>query len=177
MNFQRNLSNLITLILVILTSALFAPEVGAQSNATIIIPSIEVNAPIVPVHIRAFPNGEVTWDVGGLHMTAGYFTGLPWFGSGSNTVLGGHSALAQGQADVFYRLDQVQIGDEVIAIENGNERHYIVTNTYRANQHDLTPIYPTEHEQLTLITCDLSSYNSSTGYYNDRFVVVALPSG
>ena len=177
MNAQRNLSIISILTLVILTSALFASGVGAQDNATIIIPSIEVNAPIVPVFVRAFPNGDVTWDVSRLNMTVGYFDGLPSFGSGSNTVLGGHSARAQGQADVFYRLDQVQVGAEVIVIENGNERHYVVSNTYRVNQYDLAPIYPTRHEQLTLMTCDLGSYNASNGVYNDRFVVVALPSG
>lgn len=174
MNIQRNLSIIITLILVTLSSAFFAPTVGAQDNATIIIPSIDVNAAIVPVYVRQYDNGA-TWDVSGLNMTVGFFTGLPWLGAGNNTVLGGHSELARGQADVFYRLDQVQVGAEIIVIENGNERHYVVTNTYRVDQYNLTPLYPTGHEQITIITCDLGSYNSSSGAYNDRVVVVAVP--
>jgi LPXTG-site transpeptidase (sortase) family protein len=90
-------------------------------------------------------------------------------------VLGGHSQLAPGQPDVFYNLDQVSIGDEIIITETGSVRRYSVTDVYRANQYDIAPLRPTSHEQLTLITCDSASYDANSGGYNNRVVVVALP--
>jgi LPXTG-site transpeptidase (sortase) family protein len=91
-------------------------------------------------------------------------------------VLGGHSELATGQPDVFRNLDQVTVGDEIIITANGAVLQYTVSEVYRVNQYDTTPLHPTHHERLTLITCDIGSYDARTGSYSDRVVVVALPS-
>lgn len=165
-----------SILIALLLAAIWtqSPSAAAQDAiATLHIPAIEVSAPIVPIYIKAFADGNVTWDTSGLHMTSGYLDGTGWFGQAGNIVIGGHSELARGQADVFYRLDQVAVGAEITIHIDGAELRYVVVNVYRVNYQDLSPLYPTDHEQLTLITCDLGSYNASTGTYSNRVVVVA----
>ncbi len=164
------------LLIALLLTLCFAQLPAARAQdviATLSIPSIEVNAPVVPIYIKQFADGNVTWDTSGLNMTTGYLDGTGWFGQAANVVIGGHSERARGQADVFYRLDQVAIGAEIIVHIGGADLRYQVTQIYSVHYLDLTPIYPTDHEQLTLITCDLGSYNTSNGTYNQRIVVVA----
>jgi sortase (surface protein transpeptidase) len=78
----------------------------AQDNdASISIPTIGVNAPIVFA-----PRAGNTWDASHLNMTVGQFEGMPWFGTNSNVVLGGHSLDMQGRPDVFFNLAGMGIG-------------------------------------------------------------------
>jgi len=138
------------------------------------IPSIDVTAPIVDLPIRNLPHG-ITWDTSRLHMTVGFLEMTQWFGQGGNTVLGGHSELARGQADIFWELDQVVPGNEIIINIDGHDRRYIVDRVFTVDQYNLDILRPTVHEQLTLFTCDTGSYDTSNGLYNERIVVVAYP--
>lgn len=147
----------------------------AQSGTTLRIPSIDVDAEVVNVGLRAFDDGSVTWDVSGISAEVGLFEGLAGFGEGGNVGLGGHSVNADGTPSVFYALDQVVVGDEIIVAVDGIERRYVVKSTDTVDYRDLTIFYPTEAEQLTIITCDIDSY-TETGYHN-RVVVVAQPVG
>lgn len=157
--------------------ALFSISTPAKAadftTATISIPSIEVSAPIVPIYVRQFSDGSVTWDTSRLRKKVGFLDGTSWFGQPGNIVLGAHSEQSRGVADVFYKLDQIQVGAEIIATVDGIEMRYAVVNVYTVGYEDISPLYPTGHEQLTLITCDLGSYTGSTGSYSHRIVVVA----
>jgi len=170
----RNIITVIiaTFITLFATSAFITPaEAYVPTGATLSIPSIELTAPIVTISIRAFPNGAVTWDTTQITSEVGFLDGLSWFGQGGNTVLGGHSELAGRVPAVFYELDQVVVGDEIIVTNDGVEIRYQVTDTFTVNQTDLSILYPTSGEQLTLFTCDIESYNN--GNYNRRDVVIA----
>ena len=170
----RNIITVIiaTLVTLFATSAFISPaEAYVPTGATLSIPSIELNAPIVTIGIRAFANGAVTWDTSQIESEVGFLDGMSWFGQGGNTVLGGHSELADRVPAVFYELDRVAVGDEIIVTANGTEIHYQVTDTFTVNQSDLSILYPTSDEQLTLFTCDIESYNN--GSYNRRDVVIA----
>lgn len=145
---------------------------AGRTRPLIEIPAIEVSAPIVNVPIRALPQG-VTWDTSRLYMTVGYLEKTPWFGDGGNTVLGGHSERARGEADIFWELDQLVSGDEIIVTVDEQERHYLVDRVFTVEHDDLSILRPTPHEQLTLFTCDTESYNTDDGSYNNRIVVVA----
>lgn len=147
----------------------------AQSIISLRIPSIDVEAEVVSVGLRAFDDGSVTWDVSGISAEVGLFEGLAGFGEGGNVGLGGHSVNVDGTPSVFYALDQVAVGDEIFVIVDGVERHYVVSSTSTVDYHDLTIFYPTDDERLTLITCDIDSY-TGTGY-QARIVVVAEPVG
>jgi len=153
------------------TAASFAYEPGTR----LAIPAIGVEAPIVPIPIRDLAVG-VTWDTSQLNMSVGFLELTAWFGSGGNTVLGGHSELSRGQEDIFYYLDLVEVGDEIIISVDGREIQYTVARIFTVDQYDLQVVMPTVHDQLTLITCDVDSYNTVKGEYHDRIVVVAYPS-
>lgn len=167
-------------ILLIINVMVFAMPVAATEGAaddeidaevTISIPAIEVEAPIVTLFIRAFPDGQVTWDTSEITSEVGYLDGLPWFGEGGNIVLGGHSELTGREPSVFYDLDDVELGDEIIVNDHGEEYVYIVTDIFEVEQYDLSILYPTNTEQLTLMTCDVDSLVG--GVYNRRVVVIA----
>lgn len=171
-SFHTGLSFLFIVILTLLGAAQPAAATGGEGYR-ILIPSIQVEAPIVPVYIREFPNGDVTWDVSNLQMTVGHFEGLPHVGQGGNAVLGGHSEQARGQADVFYNLHRVSVGDSVIVTTGDTDFLYEVARVFSVSPNDLSVLYPSNAEQLTLITCDLASYQAENGAYSRRTVVVA----
>ncbi len=172
---RKSLTTLIMAVLLIINIAVIVTPAAALEledvEVTISIPSIEVEAPIVTLHIRAFPNGEVTWDTSGITSEVGFLEGMPWFGEGGNVVLGGHSELAERAPTVFYELDAVEIGDEIIINDRGEEFVYIVTDTFEVDQSDLSILFPTNGEQLTLMTCDTDSL--AGGVYSRRVVVIA----
>lgn len=141
--------------------------------ATISIPSINVEASVVNIDIVTLPSGDRTWDTSVIRREVGYFVGTAWFGQGSNVVLGGHSELEYRSPTVFYELDQVQVGDEIIVTVNDVELVYIVTETTLVGEYDLWVIQPTRGERLTLMTCDITSYNEDG--YSRRAVVIAEP--
>lgn len=142
-----------------------------DTGVTLSIPAIDVEAPIVTLYIRAFPTGEVTWDTTAITSEVGYLDGMAWFGEGGNIVLGGHSELVGRVPAVFYELDEVAIGDEIIVDDNGTEWRYIVTDTFEVSASDLSILYPTRGERLTLMTCDTDSLVG--GQYSRRVVVIA----
>lgn len=139
-----------------------------QNEDTIVIPSIDVNAPIVDVYVEYYPNGSVTWNVSGLTSQVGFFVGTDPLAQGGNTVLGSHSTLNDNSAGVFYNLDDVSIGDEIIIYDDEAERRYTVTSVSRVHKSNTSILFRTDSEQLTIITCD-------TNNGNYRIVVIARP--
>jgi LPXTG-site transpeptidase (sortase) family protein len=74
---------------------------------------------------------------------------------------------------IFAELDQLQVGDPIIVNMGVEERRYVVTGVTSIGAHDLTPLYPTSGERLTLITCDTLTYNRHIQAYTKRVVVTA----
>lgn len=167
----------IALFMMIVMLVLAAPALAYDAGTQIVIPSVNVSAPVVPVYLRQFPDGGVTWDVSGLRMNVGHLTGTPWFGQGGNVVLGGHSEQARGQADIFFHLDSVSVGDTILIYENGVELRYIVSAIRRVSQDDVSILAGTATERLTIMTCDTTSYDAGSGVYYDRVVVIADRTG
>ncbi|MCU0496436.1 MAG: sortase [Anaerolineae bacterium] len=142
------------------------PMSGIVSNATLLIPAAGVTAPIIPVYL----DGE-TWDVGQLGNNIGHLEGTPWLDQPGNIVLSGHVELSNGRRGVFASLRDLVIGDQVILIYEGRETYYQVRESYLVEPEDLTPLYPTERDQLTLITCE--GYDFIQDLYQSRLVVIA----
>jgi sortase A len=105
-------------------------------------------------------------------MTVGHFEGMPAVGQGGNTVLAGHSERARGEADIFYNLHRVAVGDHIIITSEDATYRYEVQRIFSVDPRDLSVLYPSGAEQLTLITCDLTSFEED-GSYSRRTVVVA----
>lgn len=149
-----------------------ASPTSKTNSVMLSIPSVDISAPIVPIAMRQFDDGSVTWDTSDLTMNVGHLQGLPWFGQGGNVVLGGHSELARGQADVFYNLDKVQLGDEIIVWDEGRNLRYIVREITEVDRDNLSILQASDREILTIMTCELDSF-AEGGIYETRLVLIA----
>jgi LPXTG-site transpeptidase (sortase) family protein len=123
--------------------------------------------------IREFPLNGVSWDIHSWERRVGHLQGTAWFGEAGNIALGGHSQMPDLSAGIFAELDQLQVGDAIIINLGAEERRYVVTGVTTSSANDLTPLYPTYDERLTLITCDTLTYNRKTQSYMRRVIVTA----
>jgi LPXTG-site transpeptidase (sortase) family protein len=133
----------------------------------IVIPAIDVDAPVVVVPIR---NG--TWDVEQIAYEVGHLQGTASPGDGSNVVMAGHVTLTAGGYGPFRGLAQLQPGDEVLVYVGDQEGYVYKVNLVKTVEPtDVEVAYPTTEPILTLITC--VNWDPVQGSYDDRLVVVA----
>jgi LPXTG-site transpeptidase (sortase) family protein len=92
-----------------------------------------------------------------------------------NSVLVGHVRGAAGY-NVFDHLNQVAVGDTVIAHSRGMAYEFVVRSTEILPPTDVTPTEPTDSPQLTLMTC-AGDWNPLTQEYSERLWIVADPVG
>lgn len=135
-------------------------------NAALVIPSAGIVAPIIRVYV-----GGTSWDVSNLGNNIGHLEGTRWIPDDGNVVLSGHVELADGREGIFANLNELSVGDRVIITQDGNDYHYDVSTIGTYEPTDLTPIYPSDNNRLTLITC--GSYDFISDSYLERVVVVA----
>jgi LPXTG-site transpeptidase (sortase) family protein len=145
-------------------AAISTPQPPAPT--TVFIPTVGIRTSI----IEAYLDG-VSWDVGQLGTNAGHLQGTAWLDRPGNVVLAGHAELADGRRGVFARVSEVNLGDPIFIRQGEDERHYIVRDVFMTTPDDLTVLYPTTDEQLTLITCD--NYDFLQDAYLQRMVVIA----
>ncbi len=141
------------------------------------IPSIGLNAPIVPVdHVEA-ELYDVTFNlwlapVGG---RVGWHSSSALLGVGGNTVLNGHH---NAYGSVFEHLIDVEEGDPIIVSSGEYDFHYIVMQkvliperfqTFETRMANTTWIEPTDDERITLVTCWPATSNTH------RLIIVAEP--
>jgi len=156
-------------------TSLPSPEVPMR----IVIPSIELNAPVVPapVDFETIDGQEfLQWFVPD-EFAAGWHTTSAMLGEPGNTVLNGHH---NAFGEVFVSLEQVNEGD-IIWVESDHNRYsYQITNKLilpeKYEQLDVRMnnaqwILPSVDERLTLISC--WPYESNT----HRLILVARPFG
>lgn len=146
---------------------ILAQDLGPDiENAALVIPNAGIVAPIVRVYL-----GESSWDVTQLGNNIGHLEGTRWVSERGNVVLSGHVELADGRQGIFANLTELQIGDRVIITQDGNDFHYDIASISNHEPTDLTPIYPSSNNLLTLITC--GTYDFVSDSYLERVVVVA----
>jgi len=137
----------------------------------IVIPAIDVDAPVVVIPIR---NG--TWDVEQITHEVGHLQGTASPGDSSNVVMAGHITLTTGGYGPFRGLAQLQPGDEVLVYVGDQEVYvYKVDSVKTVEATDVEVTYPTTEPILTLITC--VNWDPVRGRYSDRLVVVARLGG
>ncbi len=153
--------------LIIITIILLLPTIAYAQTASIQIPSIGISSQTVPLYIKG-----TTWDTSELRQAVGYLTGTSWFGQGGNVVLGAHSVGLDNNPDVFYDLEHIQVGDVIDVTADGQMYQYVVQSLELVHPSNIESILPTAHEQLTLITCDVSSFDGTS--YQQRLIVRAV---
>ena len=140
-----------------------ANDAAAPINTTptrLVIPSITLDNSIAPVGIEPIEiNGQMygIWQVRDDEI--GWHSLSADLGYAGNTVLSGHSDI---KARVFRDLEQVRIGDEIVAFAGEHSYHYMVTHKLLVQEKGVSLetriknaqwIAPTEDERLTLVTC------------------------
>ncbi|HZY42338.1 MAG TPA: sortase, partial [Anaerolineae bacterium] len=133
------------------------PDPAARAPRRIIIPAINLDAPIETVGWHVI-NGVSTWDVPD-RFSAGWLKTSAVLGQPGNTVLDGHHNIA---GEVFRRLVDLKLGDEIDVFADGEVFAYKITTRQILKERDAPYemrvknaqwIMPTDDERLTLVTC------------------------
>lgn len=149
-----------------------APEVEAPpaTGTSLSLPTVNIFSPIT-----SFPLGGVTWAIDPWEPLVGHFYGTAWDNMAGNVVLGAHSEYPDGSPGLFSGLYSVSIGDPIYLTIEGQQRRYIVTERRIVHYQDLSVIYPTTDDRLTLVTCDIPSLDPASNVYSERLVIIAVP--
>jgi sortase A len=130
----------------------------------LVIPSMELDAPIVDVPIV----GD-TWDVSSLTNEIGHLAGTANPGEASNMVLSAHVTLRTG-AGPFQRLEWLREGATAV-VYAGEEAHtYRVVEKRYVSPDDVSVTYPTSSPVLTLLTC--TKWDAESRRYSGRLAVI-----
>ncbi len=134
------------------------------------IPAIGVDATVVDLAIGpGDPEVPERWE------DAGWYTNTRNPGEIGPSVLAGHIDSKSGPA-VFYRLDELVVGDEIIVSgEDGESRTFVVQDSGQYPKENLPDEvfgYGERVPELRVITCG-GTFDRSVGHYQDNFVVYA----
>lgn len=130
------------------------------------VPSLGIYASVIEIFRH-----NANWDISFLGSNAGHLEGTAPLDASGNIVLAGHVELADGKPGVFAEIGKLNHGDLVILQIPSGERRYQVTEIKTVEPDDLSILYPTDHDRLTLLTC--SDYDFLQGGYLSRTIVVA----
>lgn len=150
-----------------------APPVGLDSASVmgsqpirISIPTISVNAEIIPVGINPKTKSLIVPKQGSI---------VGWFSRGAKqrpTVLVGHVDTAK-RAAVFYRLPKLRTGDAIQVFNTDNTSHrYRVDRITRVDKDRFPTTSVYLGTGLRLITCG-GKFDRKTGHYEDNIIVFA----
>jgi LPXTG-site transpeptidase (sortase) family protein len=145
------------------------PVTPVSTAGTIIIPSIEVNSPIVwDISVREEHAYRDALNRGVVHAKN---TPRPGLAKG-NTFLFAHSTndpmYIQRYAAVFTHLNQVKIGDRVLVYAENRRYNYVIEGTEIVDGFNLEPLRRNpDYPMLTLQTCD------PPGQLKNRLIVTA----
>ncbi len=155
-----------TLDLALLELPTSTPQVAP--HVQLIIPRANVATVVIPAPLA----NTGSWDIRLLGRNAGHLEGTAWIERPGNIVLAGHVEQSDGQPGIFARVSELSFADEVILMVGDQRRVYAVQEVFTTTPTDLTVLYPTPNDQITLITCD--SYDFLSNTYLERVVAIAL---
>jgi LPXTG-site transpeptidase (sortase) family protein len=137
-----------------------APPARPGPIYSIDIPRLKLHSGVVPVDWE-----PPLFVVGQVRTSANVTLG--------NSVLVGHVRGAAGY-NIFDHLDQLQVGDAIVANSRGTPYNFVVTETQVLPEDDTSPTLSTQSPRLTLMTC-AGDWNPVAQDYSDRLWVVAQP--
>ncbi len=158
-------------------NALEAAQPNVGQPVRLVIPDIELNAPINPIGLQAIEHqGETVfqWQVPS-DFIAGWHHSSARIGQSGNTVLNGHHNI---HGEVFKDLNELEVGAEITLFDPLESYNYVVSEVLILEERDQTLdvrienaqwIEQTDDERLTLVTCWPYTDNSH------RLIVVAHP--
>jgi LPXTG-site transpeptidase (sortase) family protein len=153
---------------VLLVNLLFAATLDAGSR-----PRLAINAIGISKRVVEFPLTPDSWAIRPWEKNVGHLAGTGWFGQPGNIVLAGHSKMPNGAPGTFYYLNQLGVGSDIALFDGSVNRHYSVVDVRSVSEYDISVTLPTADDRLTLITCDIGSYDAASQSYAKRLVVIA----
>jgi LPXTG-site transpeptidase (sortase) family protein len=135
---------------------------------SLFVPSLGITGRVIHLPIT-----DGSWNVDALGDNVGHLLGTSWFRDArpGNVVLAGHVELRDGRRGIFSQLHDLALGETIVILSETEIRRYRVMASYETTPSDLSPLYPTQREILTLITC--SDYDFLANSYHPRLIVVA----
>ena len=152
------------------------PAPAAAPPDRLVIPSIELDAPVVPIGWYIIEQGEERysiWQVADNAVSWHETSALP--GHSGNVVLNGHHNI---KGEVFRYLVDLQVGDRIMIYVGDQVYYYTVAQrmilkekgeSAEVRRDNAQWIGPTQDERLTMVTC--WPYTNNT----HRLVVIAKP--
>lgn len=101
-----------------------------------------------------------------LKYAVGHYPETAQPGEKGNCVLLGHRNYVYGH--FFRRLNELEVGDEVIIKKDTNTFTYVVTESFVVSPEEVWVLDETENAEITMITC------TPLGIYTDRLIVKGL---
>mgnify|MGYP005988132979 FL=1 len=148
-----------------------ASSTAGSPPARVEIPAIDVDSDVMGLGL--LPDGSMEVPAGGF--PAGWYTGSPVPGQLGPSIVAGHVDWG-GSPGVFYRLHDLEQGDEVtIVSEDGNAVRFVVSavEQYAKDAFPSDKVYgDIDHPGLRLITCG-GPFDSNVSSYEDNIVVYA----
>lgn len=154
------------------TKAAVAAAVPRPASASE-LPRLSIPSASIRSSIKTFYLDGTSWAIEPWEKLVGHLQGTAWFTNTGNVVLGGHSEYPNGAPGIFAGLYRVKLGDEITVEVDKVTRRYVVVDIRTVRYDDLSVIAPTGHNRLTLITCDIPSFEPQSSLYSQRLVVVA----
>jgi LPXTG-site transpeptidase (sortase) family protein len=146
------------------TPLIFAKPVNLQ------IPKLGITTTVEHVGLDEKKNMDVPKD----DMNVGWYQYGPKPGESGNSVLAGHFDTKTGGAAVFYRLDELIVGDEIMITDEAGESYTFVVvgkNSYPVEAFPIEKVFgKSDKRYLNLITCE-GVFDSAKRLYSDRLVI------
>jgi LPXTG-site transpeptidase (sortase) family protein len=155
------------LLSITIASGMLAPALASDQ------PTITISRLNISRQIKEFPLANGTWTIDPWDKGIGHLEQTGWFDNPTNIVLAGHSVMPNGAPGVFANLNALVVGEEIVLFDGSADRRYQVNEIRIVPIEDVSVVMPTGHERLTLITCEISSYDEANQFYTRRLVVIA----
>ncbi len=153
-------------------SGLTTLQVKLVPPQTLEIPSLSLEAPIVPVSLG--PSGELALSADpGLVF---WYQGSSNPGRPGRALLAGHLDSPTGQAGIFANLSRLASGAEVVVVlANGERLSFTVVAQRRISAAALPPdlLHPSPWPELVLITC-AGKWLPGAGRYSENLLIEAV---
>lgn len=150
-----------TVLIPFSTRAAFPPPTRVQ------IPRLAIDSGTVELG-TVIEDGQLVWETP--KWAVGHHKGTANPGEIGNMVLSGHiSSPLRKEGNVFQRLPEIALGDDVIVASEVGTFRYRVTETKVVEPHQVEVMAPTDEPVATLITC------VPDWVYTHRLIVVAKP--
>ena len=141
-------------------------RVKIPANFRLVIPTIGVNLPVGEAHF--YSN---TWYIPQVTNRVEHLQGRPLPGQNNNVPIAAHIDLGRTRPGPFFNLKVLKVGDPIQVVYGGTIYEYSVQQTSVVAPTDLSSLYTTSSETLTLITC--AGTLLRTGY-TQRLIVRAV---